>query len=210
MCSVYCSCSAHSRWGSIAHLTYLTYLTYLTHLTSQARITLGLFIVSVAILPREIRAAAPPNDLFSNRRAITGTNLTVTGSNVQASKEIGEPDHAGNVGGRSVWWSWSAPTNGDVTITTDDSTHTDGSPLDTLLGVYTGTNVSTLSLVASNDDHSVVVTSRVRFQAVKNTTYQIAVDGFNDGSGADSGNISLNLVFISEPIPRPKNVKMSP
>src|SRR5206468_57412 len=119
-------------------------------------------------------AAGPVNVKFDKRIAITGTNTT--GSNVGAGKEIGEPDHAGNPGGKSVWWTWSAPTNGEVTITTDDSS------FDTLLGVYTGSTVSALSLVAASDDHGVQVTSRVRFEVTQGLQYQIAVDGYNDGT----------------------------
>ncbi len=47
--------------------------------------------------------AAPANDRFSNRIAITSTNIIVMGSNVAATKESGEPNHAGNLGGSSVW-----------------------------------------------------------------------------------------------------------
>src|SRR5438046_1937346 len=107
--------------------TPLTYLTYLTHLTPLA---LGLLLS-----PQQLRAAIPPNDRFSNRITLSGTNITVTGSNAGASKEAGEPDHAGNAGGKSVWWTWTAPTNGEVIINTDDSIHPDdASSLDTLLG----------------------------------------------------------------------------
>jgi hypothetical protein len=152
-------------------------------------------------------SAAPANDRFSNRIILTGTNLSVSGNNTQANKEGGEPLHAGNPGGSSIWWSWTAPTNGEVILNTDGSTNSDGGLLDTLLGVYTGTTVSTLSLVASNDDHGdgLFVTSRVRFAATRAVQYQIAVDGYNDGASVATGAVSLNLVFVSEPIPRPRN-----
>ena len=146
-----------------------------------------------------VRAAGPANDRFSNATPITGTNATVSGSNVGASTEGGEPAHAGNPGGSSVWWTWSAPANGELRITTD------GSDFDTLLGVYTGTKVNNLSLVATNDDHGALTTSRVRFSVTQGTQYQIAVDGFNDGSGAAVGNITLVLVFVQGPLSRPAN-----
>src|ERR1041384_573319 len=76
-------------------------------------------------------AQAPPNDLFANRTPLVGTNLIATGSNTNATKEPGEPNHAGNIGRKSGWWTWTAPTNGDLTITTDGSTQSDGTPLDT-------------------------------------------------------------------------------
>jgi hypothetical protein len=168
-------------------------------------LTCALFVLS----PLCAFAAAPANNNFSNRITLTGTNITTTGSNVGANKESGEPNHAGNIGGKSIWWSWTAPTNGEVVISTAGSTNINGA-VDTLLGVYTGSSVSALSLVASNDDAApgFVFTSKVRFETIKGTNYQIAVDGYNDGmagSVADSGSIVLTIVFIPEPILRPPN-----
>lgn len=58
----------------------------------------------------------PPNDNFIDAISIDSTNTMVLGSNDDATKEPGEPDHAGNPGGKSVWWSWLAPATGYVTI----------------------------------------------------------------------------------------------
>jgi hypothetical protein len=155
----------------------------------------------IALATSMVRLWAAPavNDSFNNRIILVGTNVTATGSNTNATKQNGEPNHAGNPGGQSVWWAWTAPTNGDLTITTD------GSDFDTLLGAYTGSSVSALSLVASNDDHGVFGTSRVRFQATNGVQYQIAVDGYNDGTTVASGDIVLTLDFIPQPIARPPN-----
>jgi hypothetical protein len=150
-------------------------------------------------LPHSLCAQTPLNDQLSNRTVLSGTNIVVSGWNTNATKQKNEPNHAGDVGGASVWWAWTAPTNGDVVITTD------GSDFDTLLAVYTGSSVLGLSVVASNDDHSVLVTSRVRFQPVAGTQYQIGVDGFNDGTNVDMGNITLSLEFVPDPITRPAN-----
>ena len=128
--------------------------------------------------------APPPNDDFANRIGLSGFVVSVTGQNTNATKEPGEPDHAGNSGGKSVWWTWTAPASGMTTIATT------GSSFDTLLAVYTGSSVSALSLVASNDDESPeVFTSRLTFSAQAGTAYQIAVDGW----GGASGSIVLNL-----------------
>ncbi len=163
------------------------------------------FLLLITLSWADLGATAPVNDRFSDRLILVGTNITVTGTNAGASKEPGEPEHAGNPGGKSVWWSWTAPTNGEVTITTDGSTNSDGSTLDTLLAVYTGSTVSSVSQVATNDDHGVQVTSRVKFEAVQTIQYQIAVDGYNNGTNVDSGSITLSLIFVSEPIHRPPN-----
>ncbi len=90
---------------------------------------------------------SPPNDDFSGT-AIAGAPLSITGSNVGATKEAGEPDIAGQPGGSSVWWSWTAPAAGSYVAETCNSS------FNTLLAVYTGTafNMGGLTLVQGNDD----------------------------------------------------------
>src|SRR5436309_15580939 len=61
--------------------------------------------------------------------------------------------------------------------------NTAGSTFDTLLGVYTGTNLSDLTLVAGDDDSGGFLTSQVTFNAQVGTDYQIAIDGLNGASG---------------------------
>lgn len=117
------------------------------------------------------------NDDFANAATITG-NATVTGTNVGATKETGEPDHAGAQGGASVWWNWTAPAAGQYTVSTL------GSSFDTLLAVYTGATVDALTVIASNDDDpNGGSTSQLTFAAVAGTTYRIAVDGFSGATG---------------------------
>lgn len=131
----------------------------------------------------------PANDNFANATAISGKSVTVTGTNFGASKETNEPRHAGNAGGASVWWVWTAPASGTVTI------NTHGSAFDTLLAVYTGSSVGGLTLVpnGANDDDPAggTTTSRVTITVTAGTTYHIAVDGY----GGASGNITLALTM---------------
>src|SRR5207249_1904825 len=91
--------------------------------------------------------ASPANDNFANRITLSGTHLSnVPGSNVGATAEPGEPFHADEIGQKSVWWTWTAPSSGGLTLTTS------GSSIDTLLAVYTGSSVSNLTFVAANDE----------------------------------------------------------
>jgi hypothetical protein len=121
----------------------------------------------------------PANDPFAARQAVAGTSGSVSGTNRYATKETGEPNHAGYVGGHSVWYRWVPPATGAVTF------ETTASSFDTLLAVYRGTSVSALSLVAANNDASSSTrTSRVRFTASAGVTYVIAVDGVNGASGS--------------------------
>ena len=125
----------------------------------------------------------PANDALSAATTISGTSGSTTGTSVNATKETGEANHAGNSGGKSVWWTWSPTGTGSATITTI------GSSFDTLLAIYTGTSVASLTAVASNDDISTsTLQSSVTFTATAGQTYQIAVDGYS----AASGSIALN------------------
>jgi len=161
-------------------------------------------VLTMAAFVLPIRAATgPPNDDFANRITLTGTNFTASGSNTNATKQPQEPNHAGVADGKSVWWSWTAPADGEVEITTD------GSDFDTVLGVYLGGSLSTLSPVASNDDRSQrLVSSRVRFLTSAGTNYQIAVDGSRDNTPS-FGVIRLNVALTRGPIVRPTNDNFS-
>ena len=132
-------------------------------------------------------SAAPANDNFSAAEAVTGRSGTVTGSNIGATKEIGEPSHAGDLGGASVWYSWAPPR--DATVTVDTS----GSEFDTLLAIYTGSSFESLAEVASNNNCNGAADSCVTFSAVATDVYRIAVDGYDGTLGmAASGSVVLN------------------
>ena len=149
----------------------------------------GRLVLNLALEPDILPGA---NDMFDNRSLIAGLNATVSGVNTNASKEAGEPNHAGNRGGKSIWWRWVAPQSSPVTIDTIGSKSTDGGDLDTILGVYTGTNVSALTYVAG-DDQGLPNAAIVTFNAVQGTEYQIAVDGYRDGTNVAQGSIQVNL-----------------
>jgi hypothetical protein len=163
-----------------------------------ARLTALLAIgVTALVFAATASASAPANDAFASRQTVSGASGTATGTNVGASRESGEPHHAGNPGGASVWYSWTPPAAGTVTISTV------GSDFDTLLGVYTGSSVGSLTTVASNDDANPPAGwSSVTFPASAGTTYQIAVDGYNGGGGAAMGNVTLDWNWNpSSPVP---------
>jgi hypothetical protein len=129
----------------------------------------------------------PTNDAFASCRVLSGISGSVPGYNIGATKQTGEPDHNGSYSWRSVWYCWTAPTNWPVVFDTV------GSDFDTLLGIYTGTAVGSLTRIASDNDSGGNRTSRAAFDAVKGTTYRVAVDGVQGGSG----NIVLNWHLAS-------------
>lgn len=151
------------------------------------------------VVPRiDLLAAvgAPSNDAFSAARSLSGTSGNATGWNYNATAETGEPLHAGIVGGRSVWWQWTAPATGTLALDTN------GSDFDTLLGLYSGTAVSALTAIASNDNATGKTSSALSAHVVQGTTYHIAVDGKAGASGAvtldwaltpDTADLSVSL-----------------
>lgn len=141
------------------------------------------------------------NDDFANLQAINGSSGVVAGDSLGASKEPAEPNHANDIGGASVWYRWTAPASGLYTFDTF------GSSFDTVLGVYTGNNVSALSAVASSDNAGASAQSRVTFNAIVNTTYYIAVDGKSTGKDqvtglahCQTGLIMLNWSNLPPPV----------
>ena len=147
--------------------------------------------VAVNVAP----APLPANDAFASAIAIPGASGADSGSNVDATGETGEPNHADESEPfASLWWTWTAPEDARMRIDTC------GSAIDTTLGVYTGDAVDALTFVASNDDDASGVCapgSVIRIDAQEGTTYRIAVDGFE----AEEGDITVNVA----PLPVPDN-----
>lgn len=135
--------------------------------------------------------SASPNDNFANARSLynfTGSNLSISDTNVGATGEAGEPNHHGAASPlNSVWFSWVAPSNVSMTFDTKGSTY------DTIIAVYTGAAVNSLTTIISSDDAPLTNTSRVTFAATSGTTYYIALDGFNTGTGTIQLNWKVNI-----------------
>jgi hypothetical protein len=139
-------------------------------------IPLLLLVVAGLAIPGSALAAPPSNDAFAAAEELTGRTATVSALNKDATKEVGEPDHAGEAGGASVWYRWTAPASGFAKLSTC------GSEFDTLLAAYTGDSVDALVEVDSNND-SCGTRSSVSFAAEEGVTYRIAVDGTNGSTG---------------------------
>jgi hypothetical protein len=128
--------------------------------------------------------------MFASRTRILGAEVHLTESSVGATKEVGEPNHAGNQGGASLWWIWSPPEDGTVVIDTE------GTQFETLLGVYFGKDFSKLDVIAASSVGPNAPYSRVVFDATTTRDYVIAVDGKNGASG----DVHLNLKLYTVPV----------
>jgi hypothetical protein len=139
--------------------------------TNSLSVTLTILGVSTVV------AAADFADRTSLVTPPFGVTNCLRGTNLNAGREAGEPLHAGRHGSNSVWFTWRAPGNGIATF------NTAGSAFDTLLAVYTGTSLSNLTRVASDDDSGGYVTSFLQFNARAGVDYHVAVDGFAANQG---------------------------
>jgi hypothetical protein len=136
------------------------------------------------------------NDNFINRIAISATlPATVTGNNNGASIQASEPDPDGLIDSKAIdntlWYSWTPTTSGRVIIDTQ------GSTIDTLLGVYLGF-VFPLGTMAENDDYAPFGNnrSRVDFYASSGVEYKICVDGFSTQAGDITINITESIWYV--------------
>ena len=100
---------------------------------------------------------------FASAEVLAGTYGTVINTNTTVVPDIGVPPIDGFAPNAPLWYQWTAPQDGVVTIDTIGSTNlpiefgtnlveTGGSSLDTVLAVYTGNSLGTLDQVAANDN----------------------------------------------------------
>jgi Ca2+-binding RTX toxin-like protein len=156
--------------------------------THRAVLAVMAAMALLLILP-SLASAAPANDDFTNRQAISGQSASVAGTNVGATLQSGDPRAvAGTRTSHTVWYRWTAPFSGPVRIDTCASN------FDTVLGVYTGSTLGSLTGRVASDD-ACGLGSVVRFNATDNTTYQILVDGYSGSEGAFTLEVNLTRVI---------------
>jgi len=139
----------------------------------------------------QVKVPVSPNDKFTNSTQLSGLLVTVTNSFIRTAQEAGEPSPiADNEEYGSVWFRWTAPVTGSVSISTYGSAFTPA------LAVYTGSALTNLVEKAelgfpgegSGDGGSgspgwrpgriqenSPSAPKLRFQAIAGTNYYIAV-----------------------------------
>jgi Immunoglobulin domain len=123
-------------------------------------------------------------DRFPERGFLgTGRHVAVTGDTSGATGEDGEPLPLGaGVHGAvgSVWWTWRAPSNCRVTVTTE------GSGIPTILSVFEGVALERLRHLGSADGAGATAATvrSVTFTAVSGRDYPIRLDGYQAAEGA--------------------------
>jgi hypothetical protein len=185
----------------------------------------------------------PANDDFAQRIMLSGAAASFVADNSGATSESGESP-PGGASGRTLWWTWTAPSNGIVTVTTSvffaegapatptpnaaflqPPTGADTSPVrpksaiivdpgfpnppgpttGPLIGIYTGTALTDLSLYASNSawfsswfvPGEWCVLPSISFPVVRGQSYQLSFDGVNGSFGS----ATVAFAFAPPPVP---------
>ena len=117
--------------------------------------------------------SVPDNDSFGSAQLLQGFNGSAFQAIEAAGVEPGEPTIAGTVPHATTWFVFQPDASGAYTFDTCAGTN-----YDTVLGVFTGSSVGSLTELASNDD-ACGNQSSVSFSATANATYWIVVSSFN-------------------------------
>jgi hypothetical protein len=160
----------------------------------------------------------PPNDDFAAATRI-GNNFSAvnespfeppnddryfweqtTGYNWGATKQPGEPEHAGNPGGASVWYAWTPTESGEARISLQGA----GGPK--LLALYSGSSLTGLTPIAESGEAGSAISAEV----TGGVEYRIAVDGSQSENalepwrGSFMGSFNLAIQLKLPPAPAPK------
>ena len=172
---------------------------------NYAAISLAI-LITVLIAATNVKAgcgAAPANDNFASAVPLVLNQGTaaMTTNNVCATKEAGEPDHAEDTGGSSVWFKFTPTATKVIRINTTETT------FDTLLAVYEGNGMNNLQVVGHNNDGRTSPgfggASTVDLMLTAGTTYYIAVDGVNNSGVIEEG--SFKIALLESDIPDQDN-----
>ena len=134
----------------------------------------------------------PPNDNYSNRIVLTGSDVSFCGTLAGATREPTEVTASFASGNQTVWWRWTAPESGTVVIQVFDPGQgvyrPDG------VAVWKLQNLSTGQLVAGLRIDSRLPHVLFGFQAQAGTNYDIQL------AGTDSASFSFRLVETNLPL----------
>jgi hypothetical protein len=110
---------------------------------------LTLVFVAVIVGTTNAFAAPPPNDNFADAQALSGIQVHVAGTNVEATLEANEPLDQFNTISKSVWYKFTATKSRYYSIRTTRETN-----FDTHLTIYGGTALNNLVFKNSNNNVS--------------------------------------------------------
>ncbi|MGB9004989.1 MAG: PPC domain-containing protein [Candidatus Aminicenantales bacterium] len=152
------------------------------YVQASAGISFGYITVSFEV------PQPPANDDFASALAVTTLPATFSLQTGGATTETGEPSPGCASIINTVWYSYAPGVTKPVTVTTS------GSGFDTVVGVYTGAALASLTPVACNDNSGGTPQASASFTAQASTTYWIQVGSVAGNPLGESGPLSLAIV----------------
>jgi hypothetical protein len=157
------------------------------------------------------QAAPPPNDNFTNRIVLTGTDVSFDGTLAGATVEpyevmpSGADIHVYGPQTESVWWDWTAPESTNMLVQISNPSHPsyDSNSLAVYnlydpylhqLDLFGGLNTQFLGGIAVDTRFQEMFFT---FSAVAGTNYQIQLAG-SDGAGFHFSMFPLNTPYVIE------------
>jgi hypothetical protein len=165
----------------------------------------------------------PSNDNFASPTELPSLpDVSVNGSNLDATPELDDPLNSG-ANENSVWFKWTAPFTGPARIGIC------GADFDSVLGVYTGDSLASLTQVSTNDNGCPGLNgdSVLTVTVSAGTTYRILVNSYRQdisgaftlkienltpappagGGNSGGGAAQVNPLTIAVPIAKPSKLK---
>ena len=151
--------------------------------------------------PSVVAVPAASNDNFAQAVALTGATVSAFTYPYETTREPQEPSYTGT---QTVWWTWTAPADAEVTMNTAGSS-LDAQDLHSDLNVFDGNSLSNLTLVAG--DGGALAT--VSFPTKAGHVYSICVgsESYVDGGPAGIVTSVLNITTAAFPITSPVSVQ---
>jgi hypothetical protein len=105
-----------------------------------------------------------PNDNFTNALVVKGNNISFPPVAINdATMELGEPAHLGDIPQKTVWWRWQTPVWDNALIIPSGSLVSNY-----VIAVYTGNSVEALTLICKSTNET------ASFPTIGGQTYYIA------------------------------------
>jgi hypothetical protein len=115
----------------------------------------------------DVKLVGPANDDFAFRTVLNGDYASLSFSTAGATLEFNEPQPFTNSLGTSLWWSWTAPRSGYVSVEVLDPDWDNAG-----VAIYTGSALGTLQTVTD-------AVGQVSFLAAAGKEYAIEVDALS-------------------------------
>lgn len=178
-------------------------LTRVPRLLTKLSLAFALGLLMIGVTQAQFYNGDPGSDAFASAPSIWASITNTNPTDLAAfTREGREPEHRSPTYpavGKTAWWKWQCLKTGWCAVHTTQTGGVTNGLGDTVLAVYTGTSVTNLQRVTSNDDLSYNGQNHghqhswARFLAEAGTIYYIAVDAGSSTALTAGSRVVLSL-----------------